>query len=96
MRAALLGVSLVLLLACTTRTTTVTVTPMLPTATVRVPNVVGLGSHAAKHAIATHALVAQVKVVTGDYPHALVVRQWPLSGTEVPPETTVRVVIGPA
>ena len=96
MRTALLGVSLVLLLACTTRTTTVTVVPMLPNATVRVPKVIGLGSRAAKHAIESHALIERVKVVSGGYRHARVVRQWPKSGTDVPPGTTVRVVIGPA
>ncbi len=92
----LLAVVVATATACVTRTTTATVTPMLPTATVSVPNVLGLGWSAARREIKSRGLTTQAKVVTGPYPTGVVTQQRPGAGANVPPGTAVHVVIGPA
>lgn len=64
--------------------------------TVAVPNVVGLDASAAEAALTNAGLSMDLRVVTGDYPDAAVLRQRPKAGTSVQPGMNVHVVVGPA
>jgi len=74
----------------------VTVVPLLPTVTVNVPNVLGLGWSGAQREIASRGLRIKPKLDRNDPPPTgVITRQRPRAGTEVSAGAAVHVVIGP-